>query len=225
MNNKIKTCAFAASVLAGASMLAMSVSGTGAYFTDSEGGNLTATSGHLNLNTTNTWLNLSDLVPGEDKATTVDFNVDASGKSDVWLVFDPNTTGYAAWTGAKGDSLAPGGGLGRYGHVKISNGGAGMFESWNLQNLPAGGTDDVCAVNADGHGAGRPATSVTDTPPLCGVPTAIKLASSLSTGEGGTLKIEFGLTGRAKAQNATVASVPFKIVATQAGIRPDAANF
>ena len=221
-----KVGGFIGTLAAGAALVGTAVTGTGAYFTDSENGGLNASSGHLRLNTTDANLTFTDLVPGEDKTRNIDFDVDASGKSDVWLVFDNTNAGYAAWTGAKGDPLAPDGGLGRYGHFAVANNGGTLFQSWNLQNVPAGSSEVPCSTNADGHGAGRPATSVSDTPPLCGVPTAIKIASDLTSGDGGTLKMTFGITGRWKAQDVpNVASVPFKVVATQAGIRPDAAHF
>ncbi len=221
-----KVGGFIGTLAAGAALVGTAVTGTGAYFTDSENGGLNASSGHLRLNTTDANLTFTDLVPGEDKTHKIDFNVDASGVSDVWLVFDKNETGYANWTGAKGDPLAPGGGLGRYGHFEVANNAGTLFQSWNLQNVPAGSSEVPCTTNENGHGQGRPATSVSDTPPLCGVPTAIKIASDLTSGDGGTLKMTFGITGRWKAQDVpNVASVPFKVVATQAGIRPDAAHF
>lgn len=220
-----KVGGFIGTLAAGAALVGTAVTGTGAYFTDSDNGTLAAGTGHLTLNTTDTYLAFNDLVPGEDKTRSIDFNVDASGVSDVWLVFDKSTAGYAAFTGAKGDPNASGGGLGRYGHFAVGNNGGTLFESWNLQNVPPGSSEVPCTTNADGHGSGRPATSVSDTPPLCGVPTAVKIASNLTSGQGGTLKMTFGVTGRWKGQNASAANVPFKVVATQAGIRPDAENF
>lgn len=220
----MKVLGFIGSLAAGAATVGAAVTGTGAYFTDSKDGSLSASSGHLRLNTTDTNLSFDRLMPGEDKTKNIEFNVDSDGKSDVWLVFNPNDPGYALWTASKGDQNAPDGGMGRWAHVRIGNSAGTLFESWNLQNAPAGATD-TCAVDADGHGVGRPATSVEDTPPLCGVPTAIKIASNLSSGQGDVLSIAFGVTGRWTAQHVPVASVPFKVVATQTGIRPDAANF
>ena len=53
----------------------------------------------------------------------------------------------------------------------------------------------------------------------------MKLASNLSSGEGRTLNMTFGITGRSTGQYSQVANVPFKLVATQVGVRPDASNF
>jgi hypothetical protein len=224
-NSMLKAGGFITTLAAGAALVGAAVTGTGAYFTDSQDGVISASTGHLRLNTTDTNLSFDDLVPGEDKTRHIEYNVDASGKSDVWLVFDKTNLGYAQWTGAKGDSLFPAGGFGRYGHFAVASNGGTLFQSWNLQNLPAGGSDAVCDVNANGHGAGRPATSRADTPPLCGVPTAIKLASNLSSGQRGTLSMTFGVTGRWQAQDITLPSVPFKVVATQAGVHPNAEHF
>lgn len=227
----MKVLGFIGSLAAGAAMVGAAVTGTGAYFTDSKDGNLSASSGHLRLSADNTNLTFDSLMPGEDKTKNIEYDVAVTGKSDVWLMFDKNNLGYLKWTGDKNNQAWTDGGMGRYGHVKIANSDGTLFESWNLQNLPPNGTDPVCAVDANGHGTGRPATSVADTPPLCGVPTAIKVADNLSDGAHGLLSITFGITGRWAGGTGNVlmdfpvAGVPFKVVATQHGIRPDAANF
>ncbi|GAB3590403.1 hypothetical protein GCM10027446_05050 [Angustibacter peucedani] len=220
----LKISGFVGTVGAGAALVAAAAGGTGAWFTDSKDGSFTASSGHLTLNTTDRTLSFNELVPGEYKTRTIDYNVDASGQSDVWLVFDQANPGVAAFTGSK-DGGADGG-LGRYGHFEVWNGGQQLFTSYNLQHKGTSGVGDSCGVDADGHGgSNQQATSPTDTPPYCGVPYAIKIASNLSSGQGGTMSMVFGVTGKWRAQNTPVASVPFKVVATQAGHRPDAANF
>ena len=219
----IKVGGFIGTLAAGAALVGSAVTGTGAWFTSSQTGELKAGAGHLTLKTTDTALTFSDLMPGEDKTQDVGFNVDVSGKSDVWLVFD-KTAAYGQFTGTKDDALYPAGGLGRFGHFKVAvNGGSALFESWNLQLAPAGETN---CTDADGHGIGTKPTSRDETPGYCGVPAAMKLASNLSSGEARTVNLTFGLTGRSDGyQNQSVTDVPFKLVATQVGIRPDAANF
>ena len=101
-NSIIKAVGFVGTLAAGAALVGSAVTGTGAYFTSSKDGNLAASSGHLTLNTSETYLNYADLMPGEDKTKDVDFNVDVTGKSDVWLVFDTTTEAYARFSGAKG---------------------------------------------------------------------------------------------------------------------------
>ena len=223
-NSMIKVVGFVGTLAAGAALVGSAVTGTGAYFTSSKDGNLAASKGHLTLNTTDPYLNFTDLMPGEDQTKNVDFNVDVTGKSDVWLVFDTNTEAYARFSGTKGNPLYADGGLGRFGHFKVAvNGGGALFESWNLQMAPAGTAN---CTDANGHGSNSPATSEGDTPSYCGVPAAMKLASNLSSREGRVLNMTFGITGRSRGQlPAAVANVPFKLVATQVGVRPDALNY
>ncbi len=207
-----------------AALVGFAVSGTGAYFTDSASGTMTANSGHLTLSTTSPNLSFADLVPGTYKTNDITYHVNTSGPADVWLVFDPTTVGYQAFSGPKDPTaLVPDGGLGRYGHFAVSvNNGGPLFQSYNL----ASGATPGCAIDANGHGgSATQATSPSDTPPYCGVPTAIKLSSNLTSGQGATVHVTFGLTGRQTIQNQVAPVVPFKIVATQAGVRPDALNF
>jgi hypothetical protein len=227
--NKIsmmKVGGFIGTLAAGAALVGSAVTGTGAWFSDSHNGNISAGTGRLHLNTTDTNLTFDNLVPGEYKTRNIDFNLDGSSSTnaDVWLTFDPNDTGYLKFTGAKGIPAWTDGGLGRYGHFAVSvNGGAPVFQSYNLQNGPASGS---CGVDANGNGGStQQATSPTDTPPYCGVPTAIRLASNVAPGQAATINLTFGPTGKWTAQNAPFANVPFHVVATQVGVRPDAANF
>jgi hypothetical protein len=228
-SNTYKVLGFVGTLGVSAALVGSAVAGTGAYFTDSHDGSISGASGHLKMNTTDPNLAFGDLNPGEDKVKTVDFNVDgttSTASNDVWLVFNPADPAFAALTGAKG-GINPGGGLGRYGHFAVANnGGAPLFQSYNLQALPAGGVDPVCIVDANGQGgSSQQATSRTDTPPLCGIPTAIRIASGLAPGQAGRLDLTFGLTGRQAAQGQAMPTVPFKLVATQHNIRPDAASF
>lgn len=210
-----------------AALVGAAVAGTGAYFTDSKDGSLKGTSGHLTLNVSQTQLAMSDLVPGVDQTQNISYNVNSSGKSDVWVVFDPTTVGFAAFTGAKDSSVYPGGGLGGYGHFAISNnGGAPIFTSYNLAGVPANDTSTPCAVDVNGAGGSTARATAPKVPaPYCPVPAAIRVAAGLSSGQGGTINVTFGLTGKATTQNSVWANVPFKVVATQANVRPDALNF
>ncbi len=206
-------------------LITTAVTGTGAYFTDSHSGSIAASSGHLTLNVSNPNLSFPNLLPGEDKTVNIGYNVDSSGNSDIWMTFT-DTAAYCAFTGASDDPANCGGGLGRYGHFAVANDNGILFQSYNLKNAPAGITGTSCAIDANGDGgSAQGSTSVSNTPPYCGVPLAIKLASDLPNGSSGTIKTTFGITGRATGQNAPVATVPFNIVATQVGVRPDAANF
>lgn len=221
-----KVMGFVGTMAASAALVGAAVTGTGAWFSDSTQGNVAANTGRLQLNTTDAHLTFDNLVPGEYKTRNIDFNLDGnnSTNSDVWLTFDPTDVGYAKFTGASGDAIWPDGGLGRYGHFAVSvNNGAPVFQSYNLQNGPVA---QSCHVDLNGAGGSdQQATSPTDTPPYCGVPTAIKLASNVAPGQAATINMTFGVTGKWTAQQVTLDGVPFKVVATQVGIRPDAANF
>jgi hypothetical protein len=214
---------FAVALTASAALVASATGATGAYFTDSHSGSVTATSGHLTLNVTDPNLNFAGLVPGVDKTLNVDYNTDSSVNEDIWLVFSATDPGYQAWTGPKSNAF--GGGLGRFGHFAVANNNSVDFQSYNLQLLDPAVPNPVCPVDANGDGgSSQQSSSVSDTPPLCGVPQAILLAQNVASGVNGQIEMTFGLTGRAKGQNASVASVPFTIVATQHGISPDAPN-
>jgi hypothetical protein len=61
---------------------------------------------------------------------------------------------------------------------------------------------------------------------FCGVPGLIKVASNLPGGASRNVTVTVGLTGRQTEQYQTqIDNLPFELVATQAGHRPDAENF
>ncbi len=224
----IRVAGFVGALCASAALIGGTAATTGAYFTDSHDGSITASSGHLRLDVSADQLQLSftDLAPGEYQTKTIGYSTDSTTNEDVWLVFTPGTA-YGQFTGAKGDAAYPDGGLGRFGHFAVADNGTTRFTSYNLANAPAGVTGQSCPVDANGNGgSNQQPTSPTDTPPYCGVPLAIKLADNLPGGTTGqTVQVTFGVTGRWTAQDSPVTSVPFKLVATQHGVRPDASNF
>ena len=202
----------------------VAVSGTGAYFSDTTDGRLSGTTGHIELGvTSDPTLVLDGLMPGVDQTLPIDYNVDVTGKADIWLTFEGSSANYLAFTGAKGVEPVPGGGLGRLGHFAVSTPESGLlFRSFNLANVPAGASGG-CAVGADGRGGSdEKAATNADFPDYCGVPTAIKIASGVTDGEYRKINITFGLTGLVNDfEDIKWADVPFNIVATQEGIRPD----
>lgn len=225
-----KISGFIATLATGALMVGTAVTGTGAYFSDSHRGSITADAGHLRLGITdNSDLSFPGLMPAVDKTQSIPFSVDVTdGTADVWLVFDPESVGYQAWTGPKDSTVVVGGGLGRYGHVKISTDASGsLFESYNMALAPGGDTTSSCPTNAFGQGGStQKATSPTDTPPYCGVPAAILIAKDMTTASAQrTLNVTFGITAKATGQDVSVANVPFHIVATESGIRPGTVGF
>ncbi len=233
----LKLGGFVTALCATGALVAVTVPATGAYFSDSKPGSITATSGHLTLATSDLNVNFDKLMPGVPQAKSVDYRVNAdSGTVDVWLVFDTTardtvtgaTTAYHLFTGG-GSSPS---GLGRYGYFQVADTHGGVaFTSGNLKFADATDNDasDNCGVDlATGRGGnGRIYDGVTDyssvhgtgtTPPLCGAPSKILLASDLADGVSGTVTLTFGLNGLLQTtQGQYEGTVPFSIVATQHG--------
>jgi len=222
----MRIAAFIGTLGASATLIGMAATNTGAYFTDSETGQIAGTTGHLTVDKNNDYnLNFDNLVPGEYKDRVVGYHTGGDTNEDIWLAL-PAGTPYGQFTGAKGaiDGYADGG-MGRYGHFAVKdNAGNLLFSSYNLQNQPDGTSG--CA-DGQGHGFGRQATSRDDTPPYCGVPHYMLLESDVPNGSDRAFTMTFGVTGRQTGQGeyAPPANVPFKVVATQHGVRPDAGNF
>ncbi|HEY2043015.1 MAG TPA: hypothetical protein VGH11_10095 [Jatrophihabitans sp.] len=227
----IKVAGFVGALCASAALVATAANGTGAYFSDSHTGNLAGTSGHLQVVTSGTSINFTGLNPGEDKSQRVGYTAtnNSTTNEDVWLVFDTSSPAYGRFTGAKTTSYGGylGGGLGGYGHFKVLSDQGYHFESYNLQL--AANPADGCAVNPEGNGGSDAKATGPDngsqSAPECGVPGAIKIGSNLAPGQGSATTVTFGLTGKATSQDTTFVNVPFQIVATQVGVRPDAPNF
>jgi hypothetical protein len=233
----IKLAGFVGALCASGALVGTAVSGTGAYFTSSHDGSLSAHSGHLTLNVGETNLYFNDLTPGINKTNAVGWNLDTTAPaSDVWLVFDKDTAAYQAFTGGKHSPLASDGGMGGYGYFSVkstdvSGGATQGFTSGNLAfadgtNTPNTGaaTAGQCHVDADGTGgSSQVVVDKNVTIPWCGVPSAIKLVSNVPAGDNGTISVTFGLDGvkqTAQNQDELPGGLPYHIVATQAGISP-----
>ena len=225
----IKLAGFIGALAASATLVSISVSSTGAYFTDSKDGSLAANSGHLKLTgVSETNLNFADLMPGEDQTQTVNYNVDvSSGQVDLWMVFDTSSSGYGHFSGTKNVAYGPDsysdGGMGRYGHFAVGAGTDTAFQSYNLQMAanPANNCSDGTVPGSDGRG-GSGVKSATNEE--CGVPGAIKLAGNLDNGASGTVHVTYGLSGKQTQQNQTEWTVGYRLVATQAGHAPSDLN-
>ncbi len=223
----IKLGGFAGALCASAALVGISVSGTGAYFTDSHAGSINAGTGHVKVDTTDLSLNFNNLLPGEYQTKTVGYTARTSGAEDIWLVFPDH--GNDAFSHIPVSGPIP---LGRYGHFAVSSTNGASFTSYNLALSPNGGigASDSCTIDANGEGGStaQSATAADAAPPYCAPAGAILLASNLTEGQGGTASLEFGYTPLLKdpaAQGlATAPLVNFQIVATQHGIRPDNPN-
>jgi hypothetical protein len=222
---------FIAALGASGALVAAATGATGAYFTDSHDGSISASSGHLSLGISGDMsMNFANLMPGtpESKSITYTTHVSSTGTEDIWLVLPPGAA-YDGLTGPKDSTLFPGGGLGRYGYFAVSDSNGGTaFRSHNLAAPPTPADGGVCDVNANtGRGGSDQVETQTDMfPPYCAIPHDILLASNLSNGATGTITITFGLSGKQTDQGQTEfgGSVPFSIVATQHNVRPDAPN-
>jgi hypothetical protein len=218
----LRLAGFVGALCASGALLGTSISSTGAYFTDSHDGAITASSGHLKLSVGDTYLSFTGLVPGKYDTQNIGYSTDSSTNEDVWMVFDTTSAGYGALSGASDNSAFPGGGLGRYGHFAVANNHAPAFTSYNLAGRPAGdtATDDTCAVDGNGRGGSNDVATPTHTPKYCAVPGQILLASNLPSGSTGEIEVTFGVTPKWTDQSVPVANVRFKIVATQHGVQP-----
>jgi hypothetical protein len=224
----IRLAGFVGALGASAVLVGAAVQGTGAYFSDSHDGTITGSSGHLTVSTSSTTLDYSGLIPDEDQSKTITYTPDGgSPNEDVWMTFDATSQAYGKFTGTNHVNYGgyTEGGLGGYGHFKIVSNQGFSFESYNMQVAASGG----CYIDANGDGGSSARATGPDNgsqaAPECGVPGAILIGHNISAGVQGSAVVTFGLTGKATGQNIPWANVPFKIVATQVGIRPDAANF
>jgi hypothetical protein len=224
-NKSARITAFIGTLGASAALIGMAATNTGAYFTDSENGTLSGKTGHLQVEArSNYTLNFADMVPGEYQSRDVHYHTDSSTAEDIWLKF-PDGVEYAKFTGEKHGPLYDDGGMGRFGHFQVKdNGGNLLFSSWNLQNASA--NTSGCA-DTNGHGSNNPPADRDATPAYCGVPHFMLIESNVATNSDKKLTMVFGVTGRMEDQNSSQppSAVPFQVVATQHGVRPDAENF
>ena len=224
-----RVAAFIASIGASAALIGAAAHTTGAYFTDSQPGSITAQAGHLKINAIGSYdLSFANLVPGEDTPKTISYSTDTNTPEDVWLYF-PSGTPYGQFTGGgAGDNWGANyadGGIGRFGHFQVNdNDGNLLFNSYNVKNAADGSSG--CA-DTNGHGSVRQATSESDSQMgYCGLPHYMLIQSNVPDGATRHFTMTFGLTGRQTQQGQVDANgLPFKVVATQHGVRPDAGNF
>lgn len=231
-------------------LVTTAVQGTGAYFTSTVNGTMTAKTGHLQVISTSSSLDFSGLNPGQDKPLPINYRIstDSTTNADVWLVFNPKSAAFGAFSGAQdatyydeywdpnahkwNDGTAfTTGGLGQYGHFKVtSSTGATLFQSYNLSYDKSGSEMDArlnqpdsCNVNADGIGGSSAQHALGQGNDInwCGVPAAILLQKNVAPSANlTTATITFGVTGKMSAQDTAEVNVPFQIVATQPGQYP-----
>lgn len=197
---------FIGSAGATALLVGFAVSGTGAYFTDSEPGTLQGSMGTIQVDASGgygpngTDITFTNMLPGEAQTHTIDYTNTGANNQDVWVVFDQAYLGdfdRDTDTGLINDR-------GTYAEIHITSFGAPRFESANLND-----DADSCPP-----GAGNPACN-----PL---PKQILLASNLTPGASGDMVFSY-MPGAKYRNNQGLPEfyLPYKIVATQHGIAPD----
>lgn len=215
-----------------AGLVAFAATNTGAYFTDSKTGTYNASSGTIGvtLDPSNGALDFTNGLPGVYKTQTVTYkaNTTSPDGEDIWLVFHSASQSgnwSEAFTGRPDDDN--GGGLGRFGHLKVtSDNPATYFESNNLSSprtlppIPVGGYP-VCNVDSTNGWGGSTQVAATATDfslPYCSPVHPILLASALPNGATQHAYIEFGYTPITTGPQAQ--SGYYTIIATQHGISP-----
>ena len=146
--------------VAAAALIATGSGVTGAYFSEARGGGITGTIGAVHLDASNTNFNWTNMMPGEPKSATVDFQNAGTGNQDFYLVFN-NVPALHALNN-----------LGSYGEVHIATGdGTHLFDSANLQD----GRHQAATVPEGVNTCG------TFSPAGCWpVPVSLKLASNVA---------------------------------------------
>jgi hypothetical protein len=220
----LRLAGFAGALCASGALLATSISGTGAYFTDSHNGSINAGPGHVRVQVSDASLNFDNLLPGDYKTDRVNYTADGTGAEDIWLVF-PTDGSANAFLQTPSTGATP---LGRFGHFAVTSTGGANFSSYNLTASPSGySSSDSCGIDANGEGgSNQQAATKADIVPFCAPRPAILLQSNMNASDAGSADLTFGFTpllkGGQDGPRATI--VPFKIVATQHGVRPDDPN-
>lgn len=187
----LRLAGFVTAACATTALVATAAQSTGAWFTSSQSGTLSANSGHLNLDICDSSgancdpaahdvsVNFADVMPGSANRQTdkINYKIDvSSGSTDLWLVFNTSQnetvngvtdTAYDWFTGGKGTPAN--GGLGGYGFFQVADSNGGQaFVSGNLAfpdstNTPNTGTASSTACHVDaGTNRGGSATIVAD---------------------------------------------------------------
>ncbi len=191
-----------------AALVGSAVAGTGAYFNDSKPGTINASLGSIKVDTSNTALSFTNLLPGDSQTQTAQFTNTGLNPQDVWVVFNAADIG-------DGDSHTDAGlinDLGTYGEVLIKTSGTPVFSSNNLN-------DDSTTCPP---GAGADLVPPRACAPL---PHMIKLQQNLGVGASSDFAFTFTVAAKLKAAAAEggpiFAPIRYTIVATQHDITPD----
>ena len=216
-----RLAAFLAAVGGAAALVGTAASGTGAYFTDVQGGQVnggfgtvtvavdgvTLPPGDSHSGLAITWNNM---LPGTDKTVTWTVKNTGTGNESIWLAFDNSNQG---WFNANGNTGINN--LGTYGDAKI-NSPLLNKDFNNLDNLyPQGSGPNPGQKNA----CGDPVPAIAYLP-------AENHVADLSPGASTSFTFSFGYTACLSANvlqggPAFLTPLLYDIIATQQGVTPD----
>jgi hypothetical protein len=122
--------ALGATLVCATGLAATATGVTSAYFSDTKSGTVKGTVGYVSINVAGNGsgtggmdLTFANLMPGEPKSVTFDYQSTGTGTQDLWITF-PNVPALHALNN-----------LGHYGYFKVTDSSSGVvFESSNLQD-------------------------------------------------------------------------------------------
>ena len=157
-------------------LVAVAAGTTGAYFSESAPGAINGTLGSVHVATGPTTFNWTNMMPGEPKSATVDYQNSGTGNQDFYLVFK-NVPALHAFNN-----------LGSYGEAHIVDGnGPHLFDSANLQDGRHQATGVPDGVNTCGG----------FTPTGCWpLPVSLKLASNVAPLAWNSFTFTFNYAGK-----------------------------
>jgi hypothetical protein len=200
-------------------LAAMATVGTGAYFSDTNNGQIDGTVGSIKVTTSggsgaeNADFAFANLLPGDPQSATVGYQNTGRNAQDVWVVF-PNS-----------DALHALNQLGTYGEVHLKSGATSLFDSANLNDDQAPATGSCGGFDPSGCW------------PLA---SKYKLASNVAPNATGSMTFTFAYASKLVGGNVDGAApawnqypvpgstnpgpagsgLPYQIVATQVGQTP-----
>ena len=212
--NRKKMIIGAGGVAVALTMALAAVGPTGAYFSDTEQGNISGALGSIEVTGSNTELSYTNMLPGEPQTVTAGFTNTGLNNQDVWVVFNNEKALHAINN------------LGKYGNFTVASGGTAVFASTNLQDGAYRATNSCGDFFEQANRGCWPLRS------------AYKLASNLAPSEGGNVSFTFAygaamktgagawnqypvqFAGGEEYPAAEGYGLPYQIVATQVGHAP-----
>lgn len=187
--------AFTGALVGSAGMVVAAATATGAYFNDTQSGQVSGNFGSIKVTTgggsgtDNLDFSMTNMLPGQWQTITVHYTNTGLNTEDVYLVFN------------NAQALHSVNNLGTYGAAKIMSDGSTIFYSTNLDDgLGAGSTLPLPYIPANSsHCSAAPGAQVplssagegTASPGCWPIPTVLKLASDVKPNQSGTMTFSF----------------------------------